>query len=263
MKSVSVLVFWCSQRLSKCDSEESKSKVIIMFQESPESFLFKISATNCKLASLLFIGINHYTWKTMTPALCSILYNCVHTSLNMYDLVCRLSALWPPVLAASGSAAADGIVLTVKQAVQTKLNQDNFLLVSGAAGAGPYCTFTDKVSWPRLSPSTLSIYLLVVGSPYIQFKESYFSPRSYIVTEHDLTCCNCVRDEWKWEASIYLCKLAARNGNATLSNVWQRKHYTPVFVQRQSVFFTHDVLTRAVQQLLSWSRFTDFSWMSG
>lgn len=45
--------------------------------------------------------------------------------------------------------------------------------------------------------------------------------------------------------------------------MWQRKHYTPVFVQRQSVFFKHDVLTWAVQQLLSWSRFTDFSWMSG
>lgn len=168
MKSVSVPGFWCSQRLSKCDSEESKSNVIIKFQES-----IQISATNCKLASILFIGINLCTWKTMTPALCSILHNCVHTSLNMYDL--WLSALWPPVLAASGSAAADGIVLTVKQAVQTKLNQDNFLLVSGAAGARPHCTFTDKVSWPRLTPFTLSIYLLVVGSLYNR-SESYFFP---------------------------------------------------------------------------------------
>lgn len=196
MKSVSVLGIWCSQRLNKCDSEESKSKVIIKFQESPESFLFKVSATNCKLASLLFIGINHYTWKRMTPALCSILYNCVHTSLNMYDLVCRLSALWPPVLAASGSAAADGIVLTVKKAVQTKLNQDNFLLVSGAAGAGPYCTFTDKVSWPRLSPSTLSIYLLVVGSLYIR-SESYFCPPPAQL-HRDRTCPNMLQLCPRW-----------------------------------------------------------------
>lgn len=195
MKSVSFLGIWCSQRLNKCDSEESKSKVIIKFQESPESFLFKVSATNCKLASLLFIGINHYTWKRMTPALSSILYNCVHTSLNMYDLVCRLSALWPPVLAASGSAAADGIVLTVKKAVQTKLNQDNFLLVSGAAGAGPYCTFTDKVSWPRLSPSTLSIYLLVVGSLYIR-SESYFCPPAQL--HRDRTCPNMLQLCPRW-----------------------------------------------------------------
>lgn len=45
--------------------------------------------------------------------------------------------VYPAVLAGSGSvAAAGGIVLTVRQAVQTKLNEDNFLLVSGE-GAGP------------------------------------------------------------------------------------------------------------------------------
>lgn len=38
--------------------------------------------------------------------------------------------VYPAVLAGSGSAAADGIVLTVRQSVQTKLNQDNFLLLS-------------------------------------------------------------------------------------------------------------------------------------
>lgn len=70
------------------------------------------------------------------------------SSVLLYDLFWLL-VVYPAVLAASGSTTADGIVLTARQAVQTKLNQDNFLLVSAAAGAGPYCIFTDN-------PSTLS-----------------------------------------------------------------------------------------------------------
>lgn len=42
------------------------------------------------------------------------------------DLV-WLCAVYLVVLAASGPAATNGIVLVVRQALQTKLNQDNFL----------------------------------------------------------------------------------------------------------------------------------------
>lgn len=75
----------------------------------------------------------------------------------------------PAVLASSGSAAAGaagGIVLMVKQATQTKLNQDNFLLASGEEGeegAGPpCCTVADKESKerrPRLTLAKLHIVL--------------------------------------------------------------------------------------------------------
>lgn len=77
-----------------------------------------------------------------------VLYITLYTVLSsvlLYDLV-RLYVVYPAVL-----AAADGIVLTDRQATQTKLNQDNFLLVSGGGGgAGPHWTFTDKDRQPRL-----------------------------------------------------------------------------------------------------------------
>lgn len=57
------------------------------------------------------------------------------TSVLLYDPV-WLYVVYPAVLAAPGSVATDGIVLTVRQAVQTKLNQENFLWLSREEGAG-------------------------------------------------------------------------------------------------------------------------------
>lgn len=57
------------------------------------------------------------------------LYMIVYThlfSVRLCDLV-WLHVVYPAVPAAPGSIAADGIVLRVRRAVQTKLNQDNFL----------------------------------------------------------------------------------------------------------------------------------------
>ena len=70
---------------------------------------------------------------------CLTIYsNVVHKLVLSVIVRVQSGSVFPAVLAASGSAAADGIVLTVRQAVQTKLNQDNFLLVCGEEGAGPY-----------------------------------------------------------------------------------------------------------------------------
>lgn len=74
--------------------------------------------------------------------------------------------VYPAVLAGSDSAAADGIVLTVRHAVQTKLNQDNFLLLSGAEGAGPYRTLT-KERRPRLTSEKQSDTFLSLSPHFV------------------------------------------------------------------------------------------------
>lgn len=65
--------------------------------------------------------------------------------------------------------AADGIVLTVRQASQTKLNRDNFLWVSGApTSLEPRCPFPDKERRPRLTlPSTMNPFTLTKCCPVV------------------------------------------------------------------------------------------------
>lgn len=87
-----------------------------------------ISATNHKQHHL-FIYVTIFSYmsssrhqKLRCPTSSGIFRNFVHK-----PLICVIVWPHPAVLAASDFAATNGIVLTVRQAVQTKLNQDNFL----------------------------------------------------------------------------------------------------------------------------------------
>lgn len=111
------------KRLSECDDEKSKSNFMIWEPQPPRQ---------CHLTSLA--GIQS---KTRRPD--QLQYLTKHLTQTCPRCYC-MRAVWPcvvvypAVLAGSGSAAADGIVLTVRQSVQTKLNQDNFLLISEDEG---------------------------------------------------------------------------------------------------------------------------------
>ena len=118
------------KRLSECDYEKCKSNFMISFQE-PSRWFHLTSLQQPTNRAFFFIYTLEYNQKRLTS------YGISH---NACPLCYCLSPVWlcvvvyPAVLAGSGSAAADGIVLTVRQAMQTKLNQDNFLLVFWGGG---------------------------------------------------------------------------------------------------------------------------------
>lgn len=126
------------------------------------------SATNHKL-DFIYIFIFEYIGTTRHQKQgCLTSYgNFVHKLVLSVIVQVQSGSVLPAVLAASGSAVADGIVLTVIQAVQTKLNQDNFLLVCGEEGAGPYWTLTDNERWLRVTLESIqtlfSTFCFTVG----------------------------------------------------------------------------------------------------
>lgn len=152
MKSISVLGVWYSSGWVRVTMKNPKAISWFNFKSLPCRFYLTPLQKTTNWLLFIYSYIQHMDSTKHQKQWCLTIYsNVVHKLVLSVIVRVQSGSVFPAVLAASGSAAADGIVLTVRQAVQTKLNQDNFLLVCGEEGAGPYWTLSDKERRLRLA----------------------------------------------------------------------------------------------------------------